>query len=646
MIINKAIILIVSFLLINGCFDNLSAQELITPLSYNPILNKFPKILHLSYRSIDTFDLDKYSFWDDFSGNNPYPKDSLWIDKNVFINSTLAYRPVSYNTATFDGLDEYGNPYSPGLVNSKGKIADRLTSVPINLSKYKLSDSIYLSFFYQPQGIADAPEEYDSLVLEFKPIRLWAGTFWDSNAWVRIWSAKGSFLKPFQQVIVPVKPYIIDTSQITDTLAEFYYGAFQFRFVNYGSLSGNLDHWHLTYVYLNKGRNSSDTVYKDITVTERPVSILEEYTSMPWKHFNANKNLVRKELKIHAYNLWKTPLNLIGRANIYNLADNKLLMSTGDDKTLYSGDTTLTLAFYMPDSLDLSSVASNDTVVFKTILSSKLIDDRKINDNAEYFQRFENYYAYDDGTAEMGYGIYPGKYSMVAYKYNFQVKIPNEDSLRGIYIYFNRSDQYVGNNAFNILVWNKGDFNTNPVIIESRVPEIADEKDNGYYLFLFDTALAVDNELYIGWEQNSEYYINVGVDMNYYELIDDTFPNNSTGKVFFFANDKWNTSSLKGALMIRPVFSNKKIVINTPETNNDNNLGIYPNPSKNIIHIQRNNECELQYEIVSVDGKKHKSGIVENNNIIITDLSKGFYILMLTENDRQNRKTFKLIITK
>jgi len=622
-----------------------NAQELFTPLYNNVILQKQKPEIYRNYRSSDTFDIGKYPFWDDFSGNSVYPKDSLWLDRFVFINSNMAYKPISYNTATFDGLDEFGNPYSPGQIGSKGKIADKLTSVPVDLSKYKLSDSLYISFYYQPQGLGDAPESYDSLVLEFKPVRYWDGFSWDSNAWVRIWSASGSSLASFKQVILKVNPYKVDTSQLTDTIASFYHNAFQFRFMNYGSLSGNLDHWHLDYVYLNKGRSFNDTFYKDIAVSQRPVSLLKDYTSIPYSHFEGAKTMLRQKMNIHINKLWKSPLNLLGRANIYNLKDNSLIMATGDDKTVYVRDTVLTLAFYVPDSLDLSNVVNADTVELKTVLSSKIIDDRKVNDQAEYIQGFYNYYAYDDGTAEMGYGVYPGKYGMVAARFDLTANAPSTDSLRAVYIYFNRSDQYVGNTAFNILIWNDGNYQTKPVVAEARVPTIQNGVNNGYQLFLLDTVLAVKNTFYVGWEQNSEFFINVGIDMNYFELKGDDFPVNPANKTFFYANDKWSSSSMKGVLMIRPVLSNKELVINAVKENvkSSGDIKVYPNPASDKIYIN-GISGEYLYTIFTIEGKKHLSGVIESNSITVDQLEKGFYLLKLTELSTGKETIFKLTI--
>ena len=84
----------------------------------------------------------------------------------MFVNNQFCDTPVFVGVATFDCLNKNGEIYE--RANSYTFIADTLVSRYINLD-YSPSDSIYLSFYYQPQGLAyDPPEERDSLVLNFK----------------------------------------------------------------------------------------------------------------------------------------------------------------------------------------------------------------------------------------------------------------------------------------------------------------------------------------------------------------------------------------------------------------------------------------------------------------------------------------------
>ena len=48
---------------------------------------------------------------------------------------------------------------------------------------------------------------------------------------------------------------------------------------------GNCDMWNLDYVFLDKNRNSSDTIPADVAFTLPVRSILKTQESMPWRQF-------------------------------------------------------------------------------------------------------------------------------------------------------------------------------------------------------------------------------------------------------------------------------------------------------------------------------------------------------------------------
>jgi hypothetical protein len=113
-------------------------------------------------------------FFEDFAHLNGYPQESRWTDNLVWVNNSFPKKAPNYGVATFDHLDAHGNPYQT-LDKRNMVFADSLTSQPINLQfkrvgsqtiNYKPTDSIYISFFVQRQGIGDAPEIEDSLFQE------------------------------------------------------------------------------------------------------------------------------------------------------------------------------------------------------------------------------------------------------------------------------------------------------------------------------------------------------------------------------------------------------------------------------------------------------------------------------------------------
>lgn len=109
-------------------------------------------------------------FTEDFSTSWIYPDRNVWIDDLALVNDTYAQNPLSIGVVTLDGLNQYGQPYAPvpsgnDLIDG---IGDVLTSRPMCLDDagLQLGDTLFLSFFYQPEGFGDFPNPGDSLVME------------------------------------------------------------------------------------------------------------------------------------------------------------------------------------------------------------------------------------------------------------------------------------------------------------------------------------------------------------------------------------------------------------------------------------------------------------------------------------------------
>ena len=171
----KKIVIVISFLIPMISFS----QEILTGVSSNPQIAKESK----KYQKVRSSSAIKLPFFEDFSNYLGYPNPNLWEDRQVFVNNTFAVYPPTLGVATLDAIDENGRIYSHA---TNGQFsADTLTSLPIRLDsnfsfhrKMYLSDSIYLSFYFQPAGgsknypsdpwekVGDTPEFHDKLVLE------------------------------------------------------------------------------------------------------------------------------------------------------------------------------------------------------------------------------------------------------------------------------------------------------------------------------------------------------------------------------------------------------------------------------------------------------------------------------------------------
>ena len=171
-----------------------------------------------------------------------YPDDEKWIDDQVYINNTMAIDAITKGVATFDALNANVLPYNDTDANLL-IFADSLTSQPIDLSVHTPADSIYLSFYYQPQGNGFNPETSDSLIVYLKRNT-------NTSAWVKAWSAPGNLVGPFMQVMVPVKD------------PQYFFDNFQFRFVNKATIKDNDDVWNVDYIRMAAGRNMNDTAIR------------------------------------------------------------------------------------------------------------------------------------------------------------------------------------------------------------------------------------------------------------------------------------------------------------------------------------------------------------------------------------------------
>ncbi|MGE0561514.1 MAG: T9SS type A sorting domain-containing protein [Flavobacteriales bacterium] len=555
-------------------------------------------------------------FIDDFSQQHFYPDASKWINNNVYINSSYPVNPPTYGVATFDGLDSTGYPYNFLNPTSYG-LADYLTSKVIDLSV--ITDSVFLSFYYQPQGIGNQPETKDSLRLEF---------FRKSDStWIRKWAVPGSALAPFNKVMIAV-----DTS--------FHNDSFQFRFINYATLSGNVDHWHLDYVYLNDSRNHADTALNDVAFTGDFYNMLNGYTAIPYTHYKLDSiSNMATAINVEYKNNHNSNYAVFYKYQV--IEDNgagaviETYPSTTSSKNVaaYSSLIEPQAVYDLPLNDFYFPVDTSKTKVFQIknyFDLNSVIDFNQQNDTVYSYQVFGNYYAYDDGSAEAGYGVL-GINSKLAN----QFYIKRSDTLIALDFYFNPVTFNHSAKTFKLKIWS------------SLNPEIVIYEQTGYYspIYSFTNEFLKYNldypiylnagTYYFGYENITEDYLTVGYDLN----------NDNISKVFYNAEGVWENSSYNGTLMIRPVFKYDDVVVNVNEFITDSkNTRIYPNPSNGTFYLT--NPSTLNSIIVfDLFGKKvmeFPKGYYSSLNLC--NLSNGIYLVKLS-NENQSQIE-KIIISK
>lgn len=598
------------------------AQDIeITNLTSNPVINN--KWNELKAKDalrpiavIDTIPLDSFIL-EDFSYPGPYPDSKLWLDKYVFINRTFAYAPPSIGVATFDGLNERGYPYNFTAAESSSAGADTLTSKPINLN-VPASDSIYFSFSYQPQGLGNPPAAKDSLVLEFKA----PGTDWN-----RIWSKAGSSLT-FKDTVNWANVKFVITNPI------YLKKGFQFRFRNYATLSGSFDHWHLDYVYLINNQKYLKE-FRDFTYVYNHPSLIKTYQVMPFRQYiqsNA-KSMVVVPIRNNSKNEDNISIGYTIKDEngtvLFNVPVNANNVKPYSAIGYYKDTTELIPPFPL-----MTKATSFYVETFQVITK----DIKSENDTLRYEQRFENYFAYDDGTAESAFSLKKAN-SSVAVKFQLNV----QDTLSYVDIYFNPKLVDASKLTFNLMLW--GDANGEPgseiATSKLQTPDYSKKGVNNILRYRFDAPVVLPPGVYYtGIFQPGNIPVNIGLDLN---------SNNQFNTFYKSGLDAWNTMPYAGTAILRPVFGKDTIPvvsISTISTTHDL-VEIYPNPATSTLTV-RSKEAgahQLTYTIIDVFGRE-----IENKKITtpapidVSRLENGIYFIRLQ--DGNSNATLKFIKTE
>lgn len=703
MMISKKIIFILTvFLAVNGAM----AQEMLTGFQRETRLQETHTIK-------STIQSKKLPFFDDFSTSKISPNQENWLDNHVFINTGFSIYPTNTKVATFDILDAQGKVYP--YASSVSFVADYLHSVPIRLdsifeNEKRLlmpSDSLYLSFTYQPQGRGDAPERDDSLVLQFayrtgnevldrvdsvtvlvdlyleanqidsifpldvlyapqgcneelflvsNRILTWGdyvtipcdSVFKPEVAWRTVWAAKGQTLDEFlaeqgdyfAQVMVP----------ITDTA--YFFDEFQFRFFNYGSIAGNIalnnksnvDHWNLDFVYLNYNRSIADTTYPMVTFSESAPSFLKRYRQMPYRQFLGNPtSAVNPSFEMYITNLDAVPhqtnysyfVQQTGRdfAYSYNGGTCELLpySQAGFQNCELGGCNQRHACPYVNSNFSFDFDLDTTSYIIKHYISDSTMNPIMV-DSLVYHQGFYNYFSYDDGTPEFGYGVEPVG---AAFAVQFEMSLP--DTLRGVQMLFNQTLNDANYDYFDIVVWrdNNGRPGEELYRLSSQRPKWSDML-YGFSYYSFDRNVIVNGLFYVGVVQSELGSINIGFDAS----------KDNSSYNFYNVGENWLQSQFAGSIMIRPVVG-PPYVVSVNEIEEAKSIKLYPNPAGNILNIvipEAVDESRATVSIYDVTGRLVLCRDFEKQ-LSVAHLNEGFYLIQL-QTQAGNVFTEKFIISR
>ena len=552
-------------------------------------------------------------FFDDFSRYSLPTNDPAvlttwqrWADTSAFINTGFPIAPPTIGVATLDGLRADGYPYDFTDEFSYGS-ADTLTSLPVDLTGLTATDQVFLSFFYEGGGLGNNPDVGDSLIVEFY-------SPFGAGQWSQVWTSPAVFpTDHFEQVFIAVNApeYLLD--------------GFQFRFRNFGTLSGSFDHWHIDYVQLDAGVDSSNIIFDEVAMLYPLRTLLNEYTAMPLTHFAANaasnmasaiaveeRNLGNDENIVTSYSIKKQG----GTAQVFNAVD---FNTVGNANSTFTRNIGLNGFTY--------SVTPDDTCSYfdvKTYINPT--DARLQNDTATLRQYFYNYYAYDDGTAERGYSNSAAG-GMIAMKFRAEVA----DSLLGLFVYWLPTGTDVSAESFLLRAWGDGGAQPGAELGENfnyHHPAFYHHGENYFSYYAYDNPIAVTGNFYVGWVQSGTLGLPVGNDKSGNINVTKVFYNNGF-------QQPWQQSSINGALMIRPVFkSGKSSVWNSVSELQQESPSLYPNPFNSSFTLQGlNKNSTYNIAILSSTGQFISSSNYTNVSQVEMEnenLAVGMYFIQIT----------------
>ena len=569
-----------------------------------------PQIEQISQERGQNFaDTLNLPFVDDFSYHKSnIPNPALWADAKVWVNKTMALGMYSYGVATFDGLDQGGFPYIQGSLTSD-TLADVLTSRFINLEG---RSNVFLSFFYQPKGLGEAPETNDSLVVDF-----WAPGI---NQWRRVWSVRGEGeIQPFRAAMIPVNN------------PDYLKKGFRFRIGNYGARGGAYDMWHVDYLVLNANRNPADTlIFDPAFVNFHPFMLTGNFTHIPYWRYQNNR---LKETATFTYRKNGNPgsINVILARYRAFFQGNQIASSAGspsiDDFHPYNTEVAFDQTFLPPQGqpIVLNPLPQEEFELEMYSYFTGANEGIRRNDTLWHTQSFRNFYALDDGSAERAYGV--ANQAQVYTLFSFTPEVA--DTLKGLYINFTPAGVDATQNDFRIAIWLNNNNFPSELLYESDSlykPEYVPNWQN-FSIYELDKPFFLNNPVFIGVKQRTAEKLNIGFDLH----------NPNKSQIIYGDGVNWFPSAFDGSLLIRPFFRYAPLdlsVSNEPLA--ENSFLFYPNPVRDELNFRSSIENTEGFliELYDLSGRKVMEQAL-SESMSMNYIKSGMYVLLVKNKNQQ-----------
>jgi len=469
-----------------------------------------------------------------------------------------------------------------------------------------VEDSVYLSFFYQPQGRSGDVDvdASDSLYLDlYSP---------SQDLWFREWETPYTALAPFKQVMLPID------------YAAFLQDGFRMRFSNKATLGGAVDHWHIDYVRLGVNRSYTDTLLQDVAWTYPANTLLSPWTSVPLPKYNENPSAyMAASVEMTQANLYNVDALITDTCYVTGDCGNTGTLE-GPTSIIDNAQTVFNSSFDVnggssPFAYDLAA-CPGAAFMRATFITKANPDALRYNDTTTFTQEISNYYSYDDGSAEQGYWLNT-QGGRIAYRFDTQ----GQDSLRAVRMYFDPiftygdipNDPRDGN--FLITVWQ--DLDQLPIFqnVTFSSPEYRRWGPDYFVEYPLDDTIAVGGTFYVGWTQTNAIKMNLGLDKNRV----------NNDRMFYNVGEVWQQSQAPGSWMMRPVMVNAvDPFASVPETTSANTMELFPNPATDEVRMRFTGVAPRTVQLLDATGRTvYDERFRADGAIFVGDLAEGLYVV-------------------
>lgn len=589
-------------------------------------------------------------FFDDFSYEGPITDAGKWLDRGAFVNRTMSQNPPSVGMATLDGISYRGKPYgfSPGIRQQR----ETLTSVPLALGG---ADDPVLTYYVQPRGLGDRPETLDSLLVQFlRPDGRWQTV----TGYNGIPNSEGALSpQPWKGFVVP----------ITES---FRYDGFRFRFVNKSDETGSLDVWNIDYVRVDDVQ--TDLTFPDVAFTRPPNYVTEPYSSLPYRHLEAaGEDLINDTL---VAGIWNHADEALSVASSVTIREEKtglpLLQATlfnAQEANIPNGmpivreydlesDPFFSNVYpaFADDLLNDPTLSTADRLCLTTRyalrnttqISGPGFECVQRNDTVETVTVLDNYFAYDDGTAELALEALTGQEVVQRY----EAFVP--DVLRGVQFRFPRNTIDFSQQRMEIVVY-LGELDDSPEYIAEVNPVFAENFQDtlqGFTSYPLGLEGGPDSleipvgPFYVGWRQitTCTTCIAVGFDRN----------RPTTNTIFFNNGAGWFDlpGPVRGALMIRPVVGGESPGYTPVEepVAAEPQLQVFPNPASDQLQLLLDGQApddRFVLQLFDTAGRQVYRGQARQT-VNVSRLPAGVYHLLLQRTEDGMAIRRKVIISR